>query len=205
MITVEDKIRTFSKYVYDKEIKQKEELLRNELAKQEKTRKESEVRLQEENERQEVKQKKKLDLEALRTVASAKSEARNLKHKVKREIQKDLNRSILQAVADYAASQEYESWMDSKIAEILDQPEAAEIVIWLTKKDQLRLEDQLRKNHPNITIELLDESAAGGILVEFPEKGTRMDFTLKSKLEEMENEIGLQLNEVLDEAVNRND
>lgn len=205
MITVEDKIRTFSKYVYDKEIKQREEILKEELAKQEHLRKESETRLHEESEKQEVKQKKKLDLEAQRMIAGAKTESRNLRHKVKRTIHKDLTKSILQAIGAYAETKEYEEWVASKLAEIVENSDEAEILVWLTEKDRLRLEEQFLKKHPEITIHVLDVASVGGILVEFPESGTRMDYTLKSRLEEMENEIGLQLNEVLNEAVIGND
>ncbi|QSX08330.1 hypothetical protein J0B03_11150 [Alkalibacter rhizosphaerae] len=205
MITVEDKIRTFSKYVYEKEVKQKDEALQKEKVKQEQIREEAKSRILGKNEIQLAKQKKKLDLEAQRIISSAKSEARNINHQIKAGIQKDLKDSMEQAVVAYIQSAEYEVWMKKQLTEVLLDSKGTKAVVALIADDIPRFQSFLKDGFPLVVVETLDAEALGGALVEFPEAGTRMDFTLKSKLEEMENESGLELNEVLDEAVKAND
>ena len=173
--------------------------------KQEQIREEAKSRILGKNEIQLAKQKKKLDLQAQRIISSAKSEARNINHQIKAWIQKDLKDSMEQAVVAYIQSAEYEVWMKKQLTEVLLDSKGTKAIVALNADDIPRFQSFLKDGFPLVVVETLDAEALGGALVEFPEAGTRMDFTLKSKLEEMENESGLELNEVLDEAVKAND
>jgi vacuolar-type H+-ATPase subunit E/Vma4 len=205
MITVEDKIRTFSKYVYDKEVKQKEAALQQADAKFRAQQKEAESRILEKGESTATKQKKKLDMEAQRILSVAKLEARNWIHQIKGGIQKDLIAAMKEAVVQYTQTEEYIHWLKGQLDGILASTRETKAEVWLLSIDQQRLSDYIQANLSHATIIDLEEEALGGARIQLPTLGTRLDLTLESRLLEEENEMGVQLQELLDEAVSKYD
>lgn len=205
MITIEDKIRTFSKYVYDKEVKQKDGVLQVELSKQERIRREAKERMEEKSSAALSRQKKKLDLEAQRMLATAKQEARNILHETRRSLYEDLLQTMKKNILDHLDTPEYKAALKADLDRLLEQGAHREVRLWLRPEDQKDHMDWIREIHPYVLMETLDEEAMGGVLVEFPQEGMRVDRTWKSRLTEMENELGIHLYEVLDEAVAEHD
>ena len=205
MITVEDKIRTFSKYVYDKEVKQKDEVLQQEMAKQERLRKEAKERLEDKTFASISKQKKKLDLEAQRMLSAAKQEARDILHETRGKLYGDLLEEMKKTILEYVNTQEYQELLKHDLQKILEQGTQTEMRLFVRLEDQKAVLEFIGHTHPNVQVDELGEEFLGGVLVEFPQQGTRMDHTWATKLSELENELGVSLYEVLDEAVANHD
>src|SRR5690554_6035496 len=95
MITVEDKIRTFSKYVYDKELKIKEELVSETREKYDRMLEGKKKELVDQYNIKETKQKKKIELEAQKILSQSKMKARDKIFESKNAIMEDLLSSVL--------------------------------------------------------------------------------------------------------------
>ncbi|SHE90370.1 ATP synthase E subunit [Alkalibacter saccharofermentans DSM 14828] len=199
VITVEDKIRTFSKYVYEKELNEAENLIKEAELKSEKNIKESELKAKEKCEIRNVKLKKKHELERQKVVSKAKITARDKVFKLKNRLLEDLEDSIESSLEGFAESEAYEKWLFKMIDIYKEFILNQDAVIYIKEKDRIEFAEKLMKSYPRIRVAAGDDRCIGGFIIESENNMERIDYTLRSRLEEYQNETGLIFNEMLEE------
>ncbi|HCX65644.1 MAG TPA: hypothetical protein DHN33_10600 [Eubacteriaceae bacterium] len=200
MITLEDKIKTFSKYVYEKERRSSEMKL-------DVHRKQNEERIQKEMEKikaqcelQKERQKNTLEMQRNKKLSELKRELRKRCYQEKKQIRKELMDKIAQALYTYTETGDYEEWMKKTLQDIRSEFDEISTMA-LTKKDQQRfgtMVDDLFGQ--GFAVKELPEESIGGVQAVNGSKTEMIDETLQRKLEQSEEKIGILLQEVLDKV-----
>ncbi|MBF7096558.1 V-type ATP synthase subunit E [Alkalibacter mobilis] len=194
MITVEDKIRTFSKYVYEKELKIKEDVLSETKARLDRIVEEKQKEILEKCSTLETKQKKKIELEAQKKISQAKLKARDEVFEVKNMMMEDLISLVNGELRSFTESSEYEEWLirllDSNFTGDHDWTK-----VYLVLKDLENYAGRLNLKYPKVDFLEMDNSNIGGAVLESSKGTEKKDLSLKTRLDESHNEIGLLLQE----------
>ncbi|MFZ7131734.1 MAG: V-type ATP synthase subunit E [Eubacteriales bacterium] len=198
MITVEDKLRTFSKYVYEKEVTisntKLEELEENN----------QEVLLQNKKEIMdkcallEEKMRNKMNMDSQKILSIAKMEAKNKSLDIRNRILNSLMDEIAGFLADFTDSEEYVRYFEELLHALQDTLASGKVIVSLTSKDIKKYGDHIRSINNNVAFIAMPEEEIGGIIVECPSTSERIDLTILSKLQSMKNEIGIRLYEALE-------
>jgi len=197
MITVEDKIRTFSKYVYEKELNEAENIIKEAEEKSRNIIKEAELKAKEKCNIFDKKYRKKQELECQKTIAKAKIAARNMEFELKNKLMDELEKSIEQKLKEFSRSEKYEEWLIDKIKKFNELIENKDIIIYLRESDKLKFADKIKKILPKSNVLAGDENSIGGFIIENHDKTERIDYTFSGRLEENKQELGILFNEML--------
>lgn len=198
MITVEDKISTFSKYVYDKEFR-----LSNQVLQQlEDQNKKSLQAKQEEIERKcsnlEKKMNKKMEMESQKIISNAKLEAKNKFLNTKKELLDQFIQEILNSFQDFTKTEEYRRYIKKTLERAKDFLKKDTIKVYLVKKDIEKFASEIKLEYPNVEIVEMEDENIGGMILESISDNERIDFTFRRKVNDWKNEIGLRLYEALE-------
>lgn len=199
MITVEDKIRAFSKYVYDKQVKNSNNMIKdieekNMLALEAKQR-ELEDKYNSVIEKTLI----KTETESQKIISSAKIEAKNSILNLKGNLLSQLNGEILQSFNDYVNDHEYISYIDKLLEDSEDFLLQSRVKIFLVERDVKKFESKIKVKYPNAEILTIGDENIGGFIVESISTNERVDQTILRKVNEWKNEIGIRLYEALEE------
>ncbi|SJZ41177.1 V-type ATP synthase subunit E [Garciella nitratireducens] len=198
MITVEDKISTFSKYVYDKEL----ELSNQKLEEVEKKNKEVIQSKQKEIEKKCMdlnrKMHKKIELESQKIISNAKLEARNKTLTIKKELLEQFMQEILDSLKNFTETEDYKIYLKKTLENVKDFLRDNTVKIYLTKKDVEKFASEIKSKYPQIEIAEMEEENIGGMILESTINSERIDATLRTKVRDWKSEIGLRLYEALE-------
>lgn len=199
MITVEDKIRAFSKYVYDKQVKNSNNMIKdieekNMLALEAKQR-ELEDKYNSVIEKTLI----KTETESQKIISSAKIEAKNSILNLKGNLLSQLNGEILQSFNDYVNDHEYISYIDKLLEDSEDFLLQSRVKIFLVERDVKKFESKIKVKYPNAEILTIGDENIGGFIIESISTNERVDQTILRKVNEWKNEIGIRLYEALEE------
>ncbi|RBP42774.1 V-type ATP synthase subunit E [Garciella nitratireducens] len=198
MITVEDKISTFSKYVYDKEL----ELSNQKLEEVEKKNKEVIQSKQKEIEKKCIdlnrKMHKKIELESQKIISNAKLEARNKTLTIKKELLEQFMQEILDSLKNFTETEDYKIYLKKTLENVKDFLRDNTVKIYLTKKDVEKFASEIKSKYPQIEIAEMEEENIGGMILESTINSERIDATLRTKVRDWKSEIGLRLYEALE-------
>ncbi|RBP63902.1 vacuolar-type H+-ATPase subunit E/Vma4 [Alkalibaculum bacchi] len=199
MITVEDKIRAFSKYVYDKQVKNSNNMIKdieekNMLALEAKQR-ELEDKYNSVIEKTLI----KTEIESQKIISSAKIEAKNSILNLKGNLLSQLNGEILQSFNDYVNDHEYISYIDKLLEDSEDFLLQSRVKIFLVERDVKKFESKIKVKYPNAEILTIGDENIGGFIIESISTNERVDQTILRKVNEWKNEIGIRLYEALEE------
>lgn len=199
MITVEDKIRAFSKYVYEKQVKNSNATIKNV---------EEENKLALENKKTELENKydtvmertlTKTEAESQKMISSAKVEAKKSILNLKEDLLRELNTEILQSFKDYVNGDEYASYIDKLLEDSEDFLLEYQVKIFLVDKDIKAFKNKINSKYPNAEIITTGNEIIGGFIIESISSKARVDRTILRKVNEWKNEIGIRLYEALEE------
>lgn len=198
MITVEDKISTFSKYVYDKEL----ELSNQKLEEVEKKNKEVIQSKQKEIEKKCMdlnrKMHKKIELESQKIISNAKLEARNKTLTIKKELLEQFMQEILDSLKNFTETEDYKIYLKKTLENVKDFLRDNTVKIYFTKKDVEKFASEIKSKYPQIEIAEMEEENIGGMILESTINSERIDATLRTKVRDWKSEIGLRLYEALE-------
>jgi len=198
MVTVEDKIRTFSKYVYGKEVKISNQMI-----------KETEDRNKEllESKQQEIalkctlleeKVNKKIEGECQKILSKAKMDAKSKSLHAKRELLDTFVQDIVSTLVSFRDGEGYRAYFKKIMDESSELLSNGQVKLFLIERDIKQYGSEIQLKFQDIEILQMSDENIGGIIIEFIATSERMDFTIRRKVDEWKSEIGLRLYEALE-------
>ncbi len=129
----------------------------------------------------------KLQAEAGKQVSRQKQKSRESLFLRRNEIADSMFDEVCEKIVAYTNSDQYAHRLEELLQEALPQfQNATYLRILLRKRDQVH-QSLLQKQAPNLEITFLDGSfQLGGLIVEAPELGLRVDSTFDSRLQELQ-------------------
>lgn len=143
--------------------------------------------LQEYQEREEFAYNKKienLEKEYNKQIYSLEMDSKKEILNQKKIIQKDLKNEIIQLLKDFTKTQEYKSFLMSRIEETiqkLDNPTGS--VLSLVPLDNEKYGDEIRSKY-NVNIQIIDDKYIGGCILEDKVAGVYIDNTIQNSINE---------------------
>lgn len=199
MTTIEDKIRLFSKIIYDK-IKEEKQVEFDSFEE------ERAVKLAELKVELEAKQSEEIQ-EAIKR-AKIKAVEKISREKIKFQqkelaLREDMMRQVMEELKDYincyTETDEYYQVLLKGIRRTLEELNENQYTLYLTKKDISKVEKSIdeycKALNINITVKETESTALGGFMLEDNGRKFRIDYSLRSKLNEQKNYIGLRISE----------
>ncbi|MCX8169587.1 MAG: V-type ATP synthase subunit E family protein [Candidatus Methanomethyliaceae archaeon] len=202
MATIEDKIRLFSKIIYDrvKEEKQSEfdalELER--ITKISELRRELEARRQ-----QELKEAgKAAKIKAMSLISDEKTKAQQEQLKLTGDLMELLISEIVERLKDYISTEGYRKTLVTSICRIVDKANYNECVVYLAPQDYQWAKEEINTAlavmNRDIDIMVSEKKILGGYLIEDKNKKFRIDNSFQNKLQDMKGYIGLRVSEIIE-------
>ena len=143
------------------------------------------------NEKQEVKFEREMNKIEKDYYAQRFSLETEVKQKLidkEKEIQEKYKLELENMIKTFINSKDYEKYLKKNIEKSLEQiqekKDSKGIVIYLTKNDKKEYSENLKKEYPNIKIELMDEENLGGSQCYCKKKNIFIDNTLKLAVQE---------------------
>lgn len=199
MITVEDKIRTFSKYVYDKQVKKSDEMVKDLEEKGKLTLEAKQNELENKYNSTVEKSLTKAEEESQKIISAAKVEAKNSILNLKGNLLSQLKNEILQSLEDYVHDKEYVSYIDKLLEDSKDYLLQSKVKIYLVERDVKKFESKIKNQYSNAEVLTINNENIGGFIIESISTSERVDRTILRKVNEWNNEIGIRLYEALEE------
>ncbi len=199
MITVEDKIRTFSKYVYDKQVKKSDEMVKDLEEKSKLTLETKQNEFENKYNSTVKKSLTKAEEESQKIISAAKVEAKNSILNLKGDLLSQLKNEILQSFEDYVHDKEYVSYIDKLLEDSKDYLLQSKVKIYLVERDIKKFESKIKNQYSNAEVLTINNENIGGFIIESISTNERVDRTILRKVNEWNNEIGIRLYEALEE------
>ncbi|MTI48778.1 V-type ATP synthase subunit E family protein [Sporosalibacterium faouarense] len=213
MITIEEKLNTFSKMIFEKEQKEADEKLKN-------MREENQRII--ENHKKEISKKCNLLIEKKVKEAKTKKnemtskaslEARNKILNEKKRMLADLVCEIKNRGRRFIENNEYEAFLIYGLSDIFsNMKKDTHLSIYVTEKDVNRFRDKIYKliekrdlSSNEIDIIPIEEDIIGGFIIIDHDKDIRIDHTIKTRIEDNKELIGQMLYESLEESGDENE
>lgn len=208
MITIEEKLNTFSKLVFEKEQKRADEKLKNIFDMNYKSIEEHKKEIEKKCKEIVDKKIKEGNMKKNEMVSKASLDARNKTLVKKRLMLKTLIDEVEDKAKIFVESSEYKSFLLNKLSEILSDVNKDDVLsIYLAekdidrfKKDVLQLIEYSVLDIHKIDIIPMDKDIVGGILMVNHKRGIQIDNTIKTMIEDNKDLIGRLLYECLEEA-----
>lgn len=200
MTTIEDKIKFFSKIVFDKVQEEQQKDI-------DKFNKEKEERIKKEKEKLELKKKeaikeinKKAQLKANELIAREKVESHQEVLKLRQKLLDETLNGLKDKLIEFTNDEGYKEVFLTIVRNTINKLDEGSYTLYLTKKDKTAYEDEvykiIRENHKvKINVEETDDNIIGGIFMLSDDKKIRIDNTLYSSLIDMKQFIGAKLAE----------
>lgn len=198
MITVEDKIRTFSNFVYEKEVKNTNQRIQELEEKNKKVLETKQKELEDKCISLNKKMNKKIELETQKIISAAKLEAKDKVLNTKKDVLQRFMDEILVYMGNYAKSEAYSTYFYKLLDQSQDFLQDEDTIVYLTKKDIAKFKDEIKKKYKNIQIQEMTQENIGGMIIESISANKRIDLTLRRKVNDWKNEIGIRLYEALE-------
>jgi vacuolar-type H+-ATPase subunit E/Vma4 len=199
MITIEEKLKLFTKIVYDKVDKENQKIVENfnneygniiEEKKKEFTKEVNELSLQ---------SKKNIEKEKLHIISKARIEEKRIIMERKVEIYEETIQALFEYAKCFTETEEYKNnfFRDFKNA-FIDMKECSNMDIYLTQSDLLRFKDELLSILKDKKVELYnDDEILGGFIILDNKRNMKLDMSLLSRIQNSKDFIGQKLFEIL--------
>lgn len=197
-LTLEDKLKMFSDNIYTQLKLQKEAEINKFKSELEKKIIIEQERLQLSYEQAVVKIDRKASKIAAEIIAKGKIEKQQEILALKKEILDDLSLNVEIALIAFVNSPKYKAYLLKNINDSVEQIDD-NFKIYFTKKDIDRYERDIKEilGNRNIEIKILDSKVIGGYILEDVKGKIRRDNTIKTKLSDLQEYLGLRLTELI--------
>lgn len=197
-LTLEDKLKMFSDNIYTQLKLQKEAEINKFKSELEKEIIIEQERLQLSYEQAVVKIDRKASKLAAEIIAKEKIEKQQEILALKKEILDDLSLNVEIALIAFVNSPKYKAYLLNNINDSIEQIDD-NFKIYFTKKDIDRYERDIKEilGSRNIEIKILDSKVIGGYILEDVKGKIRRDNTIKTKLSDLQEYLGLRLTELI--------
>lgn len=199
MTTIEDKMKLFSKIVFnkiDEEIKEQYLIFENE--REEKLKKEQEkIKYKRENAIKDIDRKSNIYKKEMVSKVKIKSQQEIL------DLKEDMIENILEELklrlTNYADTEEYKNYLYNQINLIYSEFSHNSLVLYLNKKDMKVYGSEIKSLYSNTDLEVrqMDLDIIGGFILEDKEKRFRIDNSFIRKIHDSKELIGMKVTEAL--------
>lgn len=199
MITIEEKLKLFTKIVYDKVDKENQKIVENfnneygniiEEKKKEFTKEVNEISQQ---------SKKNIEKEKLHIISKARIEEKRIIMEKKVEIYEETIQALIEYAKNFTETEEYRDsfFKDFKNA-FLDMNECSNMDIYLTQRDLLKYKDEILSILKDKNVEFYnDDEIVGGFIILDTKRNIKLDMSLLSRIQNSKDHIGQKLFEIL--------
>lgn len=198
MVTVEDKIRTFSKYVYEKEVKISNQMIKEVDDKNKELLENKQEEIASKCTLLEDKVNKKIEGECQKILSKAKMYAKSKNLHVKRELIDTFIQEIVASLVRFREEKEYRPYLKKILDESSELLSTGEVKLFLIEGDVKQFGSEIQLKYKELEILQMSDENIGGMIIEFVSTSERMDFTIRRKVNEWKSEIGLRLYEALE-------
>jgi V/A-type H+-transporting ATPase subunit E len=198
MVTIDDKLKLFSKIVFDKideEIKgdlkafekEKEEILKKEKEKIDKDKKKT-INVIE----------KRSEIKAKEIVSKAQVQSQKEILNLKEKMINDLLEELKSKLKEYSQTEEYKSYLYKGIDSAVKKYNEREFIIYLSKNDYDRYKDELiNRLNDSVQIKESKDDIIGGFILQDKDMKFRVDNTLLNNIYHEREKIGIMVTEAL--------
>lgn len=198
MVTIDDKLKLFSKIVFDKideEIKgdlkafekEKEEVLKKEKEKIDKDKKKT-INIIE----------RRSEIKAKEIVSKAQIQSQREILNLKEKMINDLLEELKSKLKEYSQTEEYKSYLYKEIDSAVKKYNEKEFIIYLTKNDYDRYKDELMNRlNDSVQIKESKDDIIGGFILQDKDMKFRVDNTLLSNIHHEREKVGIMVTEAL--------
>lgn len=202
MTTIEDKIKLFSKIVYDKIQKEEQGEIDKFIKEKESVIKDEKVKIQNEEEKVIKEIEKKAELKANEIIAKEKLIKQQALINLKESIIENIMAEIKDKLSDYTKTQQYFDYLKKEIEKVMDTLQPGEYSLFLTERDGDKYKDSLNEviskhNGFNVSIKISSVNLIGGFIIENGSGKVRIDNSLLEKLEENKESVGVKVMETV--------
>lgn len=199
MTTIEDKMKLFSKIVFnkiDEEIKEQYLLFENE--REEKLKKEQEkIKYKRENAIKDIERKSNIYKKEMVSKVKIKSQQEILD--LKEGMIENILEELKLRLTNYADTEEYKNYLYNQINLIYSEFSHNSLVLYLNKKDMKVYGSEIKSLYFNTDLEVrqMDLDIIGGFILEDKEKRFRIDNSFIRKIHDSKELIGMKVTEAL--------
>jgi V/A-type H+-transporting ATPase subunit E len=201
LTTIEDKIRLFSKIIYDRIKEEKQVEFDNFEIEKEKKLQELKKELEDMRADELQEASKKAKIKAVEKLSKEKIKFQQRELMLREDMMKEVNHSVKVKISNYVTTADYESLLLKGIKNTLDKLDKNQYNVYLIREDIDKIRESLIQHsvirNINIDIREADNSILGGFIIEDKEKKFRIDNSLKNKLYDLKGHIGLAISESL--------
>ena len=202
MTTIEDKIKLFSKIVYDKIQKEEQGEIDKFIKEKEITIKNEKAKIQNEEDKVIKEIEKKAELKANEIVAKEKLIKQQELINLKENIIENIMTEIKDQLAEYTKTQQYFDYLKKEILNILNTLQPGEYYLFLTERDVNKYKDSLNPilsdyNGFNVLIKTSSVDLIGGFIIKNSNGKVRIDNSILEKLEENKESVGVKVMETV--------
>lgn len=202
MTTIEDKIKLFSKIVYDKIQKEEQGEIEKFANEKDIKIKEEGIKIQNEEEKVIKEIEKKAELRANEIIAKEKLIKQQALINLKENIIQKIMLEVKEKLIEYVKTEQYSSYLTEEILKVISNLQPGEYNLFLTENDINKYRnsiDGIISNHINFKISLKISSSdfIGGFLIEDSIGKVRIDNSLLEKLEESKESVGVKVMETV--------
>lgn len=204
MITIDDKLETFYKLVFKEEEAKSKKILEELEKNNKKVIEEKKIEL-EEKKQETIKRKKNLGkIQKNEMVSKATQDNRRKILSKSEELLEDVIESLKERSEEFTKSKDYQNYILGKIEKLIKDLEEKEIIISLTDKDKVKLQDSIIKigedNNKSILFNEAKKDIIGGFILSDQKKTYNLDNSFKTIIEQNRYAIGKRLHLSLGEA-----
>lgn len=207
MITIEQKLKVFTKIVIESLNKEYEQLIHDLDKKDEDALNDYKDDLVKRATLHKKELIEKGELEKKRMISKLKVDNRKEIMRKRADFVQDIILKLMKRLEEYIGQPEYEAYLMNQLIHIPDNLLDDDLIVEMTEKDQRQFGEKFKAtikekqgNNVNIVYETLDEEAIGGFIVFTNDRRFKLDCTLKSMIEEKTDLIGRRVNELLNRA-----
>lgn len=199
MITIDEKLKLFTKIVYDKVDKESQKLVESfnneygnlvEQKKQEFIKEANAMLLQ---------SQKKIVKEKLHIISKARIEEKRIIMEKKMKIYEETVKELIEYAKVFAGTEEYKEifFRDFRNA-ILEMNECSSMDIYLTQRDMMRFKDEILSITADKTVVLhYEDEIAGGFIILDNRRNIKLDMSFSSRIQNSKDYLGQKLFETL--------
>lgn len=199
MITVEEKLKLFTKLVYDKIEKENQ----NEIDKYNKEYgniiDEKKKEFEKQAEKMSSEKMKEIDKKKNQIISKAKVEEQKLLLQKKKEIFDEATEEIKNYSKEFTNSEDYKELFLKSLKESMENlKESKNISFYVTEKDRDKFKNIITEMYPDKNFKIdVDDSLIGGFTVQDEDNNIKIDMSIMSKIESSKEVIGEKLYSML--------
>ncbi|MTI70669.1 MAG: hypothetical protein FH751_10515 [Firmicutes bacterium] len=201
MITVEEKLNTFSKLVYERVKKESETSLNSMHEKNNKLLKEHREKMKKRADKIIEKKIKDGEIKKREMISNANASIKKQILNKKKEMLKDILQGVKNLAFEFTEKKEYENYFKKTFKEVVkDFKEGEKIDLYLTNKDLEKFDKFINTyNKTNINFKSADDSIIGGVIA-IKGDSFKIDASLKTLVEDNKDILGRYLYKELDKV-----